>query len=257
MKGLSIFREWCKENGPIFDFFSKIVFALFTGTIAYFAVGIAKTQSEIQKSALEVQRTQALAQIETHLPNIQLRYSLRNLEGPRFDDLIISNEGSDLFSLEVEIFPFWHPRELEVIRTGESRNPPLQLKSALIPIRNLFSSVIQANSESRGQLRIIQGKPHTQWNLATREFEESITTERRSITSDIKIFSRISYADKFGESHTRYFETQFWGMRPISDSEGASIANRYYQQIRSGNSIDFDTPNKESFDSNWKLLRTP
>lgn len=256
INNLNSFREWCKNNSPIFDFFSKIIFASVTLTIAYFAVGIAKTQSEIQKSALEVQRIQVQAQLENHLPNVQIRYSPRISEGLRINDFIVSNEGAELFSLEVEVFPFWHPKELELIRDGEKQKSNTQLKSAFVPIRNFFS-VIQASSEPRGQLRLLQGKPHVQWDLAVKEFEQSATTAQRSIATDTKVFSRITYRDKFGQLHARYLETQYWGMRVVPQNEGAEIANKYYEYVKSGNSIDFDNPNQKSFEANWELLHTP
>ena len=256
MNKLERFREWCKNNGPIFDFFSKIVFAIVTVTIAYYAVGIAKVQSEIQKVQLEVQRVQAQAQLEAHLPNIQIRYSLRKTDGPRIDDLTVSNEGAELFSLEVEVFPFWHPRELELIRQGEKREPNVQLKSALVPISNFFSLVSHASSEPRGQLRLFKGKPHVEWDLAVKEFEKSHSTARRSMAGDIKLFTHISYVDKFGQSHSRYFETQYWGMRPIPEIEGAAIASKYYQLVKSADAMDFDVPTQKELDRNWKLLHT-
>lgn len=257
MNRLTTFREWCEKNGPIFDFFSKIIFALVTVSIAYFAVGIAKTQSEIQKAALEIQRIHAQAQLEVHLPKVQVRYSLRRSEDPRIDDLIVSNEGAELFSLEVEVYPFWHPRELELVTNGKKRNPNPQLKSALIPIQNYFSAVSFASSEPQGQLYLLRGRTHAHWNLAVREFEKTAKTEHRSITSETKLFSRIKYTDKFGQSHTRYFETQYWGMRPVPETEGKDIVNRYHQHLNSGNYINFETPTQKTLESNWKLLHSP
>lgn len=257
MSKIKSFREWCKENDPFFDFFSKILITSITGIIAYYAVSIANAQGDIQKAALEVQRIQAQTELENYLPNVQVRYSLRKSDGPRIDDFIVSNEGAELFSLEVEIFPFWHPRELEIIRQGEKKKDNVQLKSALVPIRNFFSPVTHASSDLRGQLRIFLGKSHVQWDRAVREFEKSTTTERRSIATDTKLFSRITYMDKFGKSHIRYFETQYWGMRPIIESEGVEIANKYYQNVKSGNSIDFDDPTKKIFEINWRVLSTP
>lgn len=251
------FLNWCKNNATVFDFFSKIVFSLITGTIAYNAVNIAATQRDIQKAQLEVQRIQAQAQLEPHLPNINVRYVLRDQNGPRIDDLIVSNEGAEVFSLNIEVFPYWHPRELEIIHPGERRDAKVQLKSALVPIENFFSPISHANSEPRGQLIKLLGRTHEKWDEEIREFEKSNTTAQHSITSDIKLFVRARYTDKFGKSHQRYFEVQYWGTRPLGETEGQTMASEYYEHVNSGNKLNFEAPIQKNLELIWKMLLTP
>lgn len=248
---MNCFRLWCKRNSPVIDFFSKIIFGLSSVIIAFYAVNISTGQLSIQKSQIEIQRQQAQAQMQQHLPSIVVRYSVQRNSNPRLDDLIISNEGADLFNPEFDVIAFLNPRELEIVRPDSKIIANSKLQSAKIPVINFFRNVSYASSEAKGELYRVTSKDQSVWEKTIEQFERSHVTDSKSMTSNFQIFVSAKYVDKFRKPHIEYFEVSSMGELPIDNAKGEELFKSYNDAIKFRKILNLDTPNFKEVQNLW------
>ena len=219
--------------------------------IAFYAVNISTGQLAIQKSQIEIQQQQVQAQMQQHLPSIAVRYSLRRNSNPRLDDLIISNEGADLFNPEFGVIVFFNPRELKIVRLDSKSIANSKLQSAKIPVINFFRNVSYASSEAKGELYRVAGNDQSEWEKTIGQFERSHVTDSKSMTSNFQIFVSAKYLDRFRKPHIEYFEVSSMGELPIDNAKGEELFQIYNDAIKLSKMLNLGTSSLKEVQNLW------
>lgn len=273
---ISCFRDWCERNAPIFDFVSKMLLGVAGLFIAVQAFRISSTQVEIQRGQLEIQtgqldiqkrqaeiqaaqveiqKTQARAQLAQHIPNLIARLDLRkgSEKKDRIDDLIITNDGGDIFSPHFDEFVFWMPRELATERVDQEGKVilPTDLRAALIPLDGYFPRISYTSSMTKGELLRVPGQSLKRWDSAVAEFVTHSRVEDKSLVGIVRIFVRARYSDKFGQAYEQYIEVSGAGQRQIPDNVGRELVQLHKFGTPGVKRIYVNSVTSEILADNW------
>lgn len=263
------FRSWCESNAPIFDFVSKMLLGsagLFLAVQAFDIsstqldiqkgqLDIQKRQAEIQSAQIDIQRSQAIAQMAQHIPNLKVQLNLNkgSEKKERIDDLVIINDGGDIFTQHFDVFVFWMPRELPIERVDSNGRlvAASDLRAALIPIKDYFSPVAYASSMSKGELLRVKGRPLKRWDTIARQFYKQHSSDSKSLVGIMRIFIRAQYSDKFSKNYEQFFEVSSTGQRQLSEQYGRELMHAHRLGIPGVNPIYINMVTYEVLADAW------
>lgn len=267
---INLFRSWCEKNAPIFDFVSKMLLGFAGLFFAVQAFQISSTQLDIQKGQLDIQkrqvdiqntqidiqRSQAIAQMAQHIPNLKFQLSPNkgSKTKERVDDLVITNDGGDIYGQHFDVFVFWMPRELPIERMdGNGRLVATSdLRAALIPVEDYFSDVSYASSMSKGELFRLKGRSLRKWDTIVGQFVKQNSSDSKSLVGIMRIFVRAQYSDKFAKNYEQYIEVSSSGQRQLSEQYGKELMHAHKYGIPGVNPIYINLATYEVLADTWE-----
>ncbi|MEW6164757.1 MAG: hypothetical protein AB1642_06820 [Pseudomonadota bacterium] len=267
---INLFRSWCEKNAPIFDFVSKMLLGFAGLFFAVQAFQIASTQLDIQKGQLDIQkrqvdiqntqidiqRSQATAQMAQHIPNLKVQLSLNkgSKTKERIDDLVIVNDGGDIFSQHFDVFVFWMPRELPIERMDSNGRlvTTSDLRAALIPVEGYFSAVSYTSPMSKGELFRLKGRSLRKWDTIVGQFVKQHSSNSKSLVGIMRIFVRAQYSDKFAKNYEQFIEVSSTGQRQLSEQYGKELMHAHKFGIPGVNPVYINMATYEVLADTWE-----
>jgi hypothetical protein len=255
-----VVKSFLEENKIYFEIISTVLLGIMAVYVSYQSNEIAKSQLTVAESQLQVD--QAQLQVAHHAMQLQEQEQLPDVKakirtvihrnGEVSDRVEILNTGKDLYDLKNNIIAFFSIRELQVI----SGNKPLEqvphLINAVIPIGNYPDNFTDVKDPNNGKMFTTKIKSTRELDKAFETFKSSQETKSRSLVSFIEKYLYVSYKDKFGKNHSKYYHFGPGGDSiPMDNVSGDNIFKLHQLGIERKIYIDIDSIDKNKLERLW------
>ncbi|WP_429046775.1 hypothetical protein [Aeromonas veronii] len=253
-------KLFLKKNRIYFEIISSLLLGVMAILVSYQSNVIAESQLKIDESQLQVD--QAQLQVANHAIQLQEQEQLPDVKakirtvidenGDVSDSVEILNTGKDLYDLNSSIVAFLSVRELQVINGNTPPKQVPRLINAFIPIYNYPENFIIVEDPNNGKMSTIQIKSTRKLDQTFEEFKTTHETKSRSVVSFIEKYIYISYKDKFGLKHSKYYQFGPGGDSiPMDNTSGEDIFKMHQLGIKHQKYIDMENIDKNTLDRLW------
>nr|WP_320125825.1 hypothetical protein [uncultured Shewanella sp.] len=239
-------KNFLKENKIYFEILSSVLLAGMAIIVSLQANSISKSQLDLAEKAQEISML-------PHVPFVKAYFKYVETDiGERREDLIIANEGEALYELEVLPMAFLNLTELEVIHLDKESSNDFEPFGATFPIKSYFPNVIYGLNGNKGILQRREIPNTKSLDSELKKFEDLYSNDEKSINAQIERYLAVSYKDKFGTKHKKYFKFGFGGdSSPIAVSEGENLVSEFYRMRKTGELLDFKTSKAKDINELW------
>lgn len=253
-------KLFLKKNKIYFEITSSLLLGIMAILVSYQSNKIAKSQLTVAESQLQVDRAQLEVanhaiqlQEQEQLPDVKAKIrTVIDENGDVSDSVEILNTGKDLYDLNSSIVAFLSVRELQVINSNKPPKQVPHLINAFIPIDNYPESFTIVEDPNNGKMSTIQIKSTRKLDQTFEEFKTTHETKSRSVVSFIEKYIYISYKDKFGLKHSKYYQFGPGGDSiPMDNTSGEDIFKMHQFGIKNQRYIDMENIDKNTLDRLW------
>ncbi len=253
-------KLFLEQNKIYFEIISTVLLGMMAIYISYQSNEIAKSQLTVAESQLQVDQAQLQVahhaiqlQEQEQLPDVKANFrTVKHEDGEEFYRVEILNTGKDLYDLNNEIIAFLSMRELQVISDNKPLEQVPHLISAVIPIGNYPESLTEVKDPNNGEMFTTKIKNTRELEQAFETFRSSQETKSRSLVSFIEKYLYVSYKDKFGKNHSKYYHFGPGGDAiPMDNVSGDNIFKLHQLGIERQKYIDIDNIDKRKLERLW------
>lgn len=190
-----------------------------------------------------------------HLPVIsaEFRHEIRENERPSHS-LIISNSGAAMYEFKAYLFSFLDIQELQVVRLDEEVKK-VPLKGAMIPLENYLSLVSHSSNDNQGIISKYFVMDGSKLDRAINSFASKKAQNARSFGDKVKRYLFVSYNDKFGVHHNKYFKFSPAGTSiPLINQDGKLLLSKHNEDSDMGSKLDYRDPTTAELIRLWEKL---
>lgn len=253
-------KQFLKRNKIYFEIISSLLLGIMAIFVSYQSNEIAKSQLTIAESQLQVDRAQL--QVANHAIQLQEQEQLPDVKakirtvihenGDISDSVEILNSGKDLYDLHSSIVAFLSMRELLIINEKKPLKQVPHLINAVIPIGNYPESFTIVEDPNNGKMSTIKIKNTRKLDQTFEKFKTSHETKSRSVVRFIEKYMYISYKDKFGRKHSKYYQFGPGGDSiPMDNTSGKNMFKMHQLGIENQRYIDMENIDKNKLDRLW------